>query len=64
VSAAIPFLTYVWHYLAARLLYDHLLRPLTHGRVSALALVLAIVVVAFAIGWWTASGRWARRRRV
>jgi hypothetical protein len=65
-SAAIRFIPYLWHYLVARLLYDHLVRPLIHGRVSVLALVCAIALAAFAIGWWSRSGRYARsptRRR-
>jgi hypothetical protein len=56
-SAAIPFITYLWHYLVARLLYDHLVRPLIHSRVSVLALVCAIALAAFAFGWWSRSGR-------
>jgi hypothetical protein len=61
MSAAIPFITYVWHYLAARLLYDHLLRPLIHGRVSALTLTGAVALAAFGIGWWSRSANGSRR---
>ena len=61
--AAIPFITYVWHYLVARLLYDHLLRPLIHGRVSVLPLVCAVALAAFALGWCSRRGRPITRRR-
>jgi hypothetical protein len=59
-SAAVILFTYLWHYLVARLLYDHLVRPLVHGRISALGLICMAAIAAFAIGWWSAG---ARRRR-
>jgi hypothetical protein len=43
--AATGFLTYVWHYMLARLLYDELVRPLVRGRVST-ALVIAVAALA------------------
>jgi hypothetical protein len=52
------FLTYVWHYLLARTLYDELLRPTARGDFSALLILLGLVVLAFC-AW-----RGARRRRV
>jgi peptidoglycan/LPS O-acetylase OafA/YrhL len=63
-GGATAFITYLWHYLVARLLYEHLLRPLIHDRVSALALVCVAVLAAFAIGWWSARRRPGARRRV
>jgi hypothetical protein len=62
-SAAIPFITYLWHYLVARLLYEQLLRPLTHGRVSVIAVIGALALAAFALGWWSRRGRPITRRR-
>lgn len=56
MSAATTFVTYVWHYLIARTLYDQVLRPLIHGRACAV-LVLVLVAAAFAVGRFT-------RRRV
>lgn len=44
-APASSFLTYLWHYMLARLLYDELVRPLAHGRVST-GLVLAVVAIA------------------
>ena len=61
--AAVTFVTYVWHYVVARLLYDHLVRPLLQGRVTAIAMICAIAVAAFAIGWWSGRGRVGPRRR-
>jgi hypothetical protein len=49
MSVATAFLTYVWHYLIARTLYDQVLRPLLHGRASAV-LVAALVAAAFVLG--------------
>jgi hypothetical protein len=49
MSGATMFLTYLWHYLIARTLYDQVLRPLIHGRASA-AVVLVLVAGAFALG--------------
>ena len=47
MSEATALLTYVWHYLVARLLYDELLRPLMgRDRTAALAaLALALLAV-------------------
>ena len=45
--ATASFVTYLLHYLAGRLLYDELVRPLFGGRwLAALALLVAIVLVA------------------
>jgi hypothetical protein len=56
------FLTYVWHYLLARLLYDDLIRPLLHG--GAAALVGAIACVAVAVWLWRRRVRRPRGRRI
>jgi hypothetical protein len=51
MSASVGFVTYLWHYLIARLLYDQLIWPLFHGRGGPLvpiglaaAAVLMVVV--------------------
>lgn len=49
-TVAVSFLTYVWHYLVARMLYDHLVRPLGHGDAAGLALIVCVAAVAFALG--------------
>jgi hypothetical protein len=54
---AITLITYLWHYLVARLAYDHLLRPLIHGHVTGTLLLGAVAAAGFVIG------RWSRRRR-
>ena len=53
------FVTYLWHYLAARALYDELLRPLMHGHPGPLVALGLLVAGAFALGRRTA----VRRRR-
>jgi hypothetical protein len=55
--AAITLLIYVWHYLVARLAYDHLLRPLIHGHVTGMPLICGVAAAGFVIG------RWSGRRR-
>jgi hypothetical protein len=62
------FVTYLWHYLAARAIYDELLRPLMHGRPWVLLFVAGVAALAFAVGRWsgrrspTQRGRTLRRR--
>jgi len=55
-TGTLSFLTYVWHYLLARLIYDQLVRPLTHGGAAGPALVVLVAGAAFA------AGRLTRRR--
>ncbi len=43
------FVTYLWHYLATRAIYDDLLRPVTHGHPEVLILGL-LGAGAFALG--------------
>jgi hypothetical protein len=47
---AISLFTYVWHYLIARMLYDHLVRPLAHGDAAELLLLVCVSVGAFVLG--------------
>jgi hypothetical protein len=55
IAATIDLVTYVWHYVLARMLYDQLARPLLRGRMSELLLVLAVAVTAFLVGRWHGS---------
>ena len=47
---AVSVLTYVWHYLVARMLYDHLLRPVGHGDAAGLLVLAGVAGVAFVLG--------------
>ena len=47
---AVSLLTYVWHFLVARMIYDQLVRPVIHGDAARLALLACIATVAFALG--------------
>ena len=50
MSAATAFLTYLWHYVFARTIYDHVIRPLLHGHASGAVVLVCVVVVAFGLG--------------
>ncbi len=52
VAPATEFVTYLWHYMLARLLYDELVRRILHGHAPAwwLVAVLAAFVLALARG--------------
>jgi hypothetical protein len=54
-------LTYVWHYMVARVLYDELVRPLVHGHLSTAPALAAVAAVAFVLG--RVRRRTGRRRR-
>lgn len=58
---AVTLITYVWHYLTARLVYDQLVRPLSHGRGATTLLICGVAAVAFVLGRWT--GRHAPHAR-
>ena len=49
-TTAVALLTYLWHYLIARTIYDDLVRPLAHGNLSVGLLVLCVATVAFVAG--------------
>ena len=49
-GAAVSLLTYLWHYLVARLIYDQLIRPVLDGDAARLAVLVSIAAVAFAVG--------------
>lgn len=44
------FITYLWHYLAARAIYDDLLRPVTRGHPGSLIVLGVLLAGAFALG--------------
>lgn len=44
------FFTYLWHYLAARTIYDEVLRPISRGHPGGLVLIALIAAIAFAVG--------------
>jgi hypothetical protein len=48
--AGVSLVTYVWHYLVARMLYDELVRPLAHGDVTFVVLLACVAAGGFAIG--------------
>ena len=50
ILAATALLTYLWHYLLVRTIYDHLLRPLIHGRVPVALVVVGVAAAGFALG--------------
>jgi hypothetical protein len=52
------FITYLWHYLAARTIYDELLRPLTHGHPATWLLIGALIAAAFLLGRRSARRSW------
>jgi hypothetical protein len=47
---SVTFITYLWHYLTARAIYDELLRPLTRGHPGALLVVALVAAAAFLLG--------------
>jgi hypothetical protein len=47
---AASLLTYLWHYLVARMLYDQLIRPLAHGDASGLAMLVCVAIGSFVLG--------------
>jgi hypothetical protein len=54
---SVTFLTYLWHYLAARAIYDYFLRPLVRGHPMPLVLLLLFAAFAFLLGRWSTTGR-------
>lgn len=68
-GSAVIFITYLWHYLTARLVYDQVLRPLIHGHPQGALLLCGVAIASFALGHRSArggsgrAGRLSRRRR-
>jgi hypothetical protein len=52
----VTLVTYVWHYVVARLIYDQLLRPVMRGHLSALLVLACVLAVGLAL-----ARRWRRR---
>ena len=50
MSAATALLTYLWHYLVARTIYDQLVRPLAHGHLPGAVPVVGVAAAAFVLG--------------
>ena len=59
-TSAVTFITYLWHYLVARTVYDQMLRPLIHGHPGSALLVCCVAIAGFAVGRWSARRRSAR----
>ena len=55
MSAATAFLIYLWHYIVARAIYDHVVRPLVHGHAAGAVAFVCVAVLAFALGRVTRS---------
>jgi hypothetical protein len=55
------FLTYVWHYMLARLLYDELVRPLVRGHTGLALAVLALAGAVLLLGRVTRRRKQSRR---
>jgi hypothetical protein len=47
---SVLFITYLWHYLAARAIYDEVVRPLTRGHPASLLLLVLISAAGFYLG--------------
>jgi hypothetical protein len=54
------FVTYLWHYLVARLIYDDVVHPLTRGDGGALLIAAGVT----AVGASLVARRRRRRRRL
>ena len=50
MTAAAAFLSYLWHYVVARMVYDDLLRPLLRGHGTAAVVFVCVLIAAFALG--------------
>jgi hypothetical protein len=58
--SAVTLLTYIWHYLVARMIYDQLVRPVMHGDLAGIALLGCVAALAFTAGRWTVRRRHPR----
>ena len=52
-EGALTVVTYLWHYLVARLVYDQLVRPAIHGHLTFALVTGGVGAAAFLIGRWT-----------
>jgi hypothetical protein len=68
IGSAVTFISYLWHYLVARMLYDQVLRPLIHGHARGALLLCGVAIGSFALGRWNGrrgsvrADRLSRRR--
>jgi hypothetical protein len=46
----VALVTYVWHYLVARMIYDQLVRPLAHGDAAGVLLLACVAGGCFILG--------------
>jgi hypothetical protein len=46
----VALVTYLWHYLVARMVYDQLVRPLAHGDAAGALLLACVAGIAFIVG--------------
>ena len=51
-EAAVTFVTYLWHYLIARMIYDDVVRPLLRGDASGVLLIGCVAIAGFVMGAW------------
>ena len=63
MTSAVTFITYLWHYLLGRLVYDQMLRPLIHGHPWSALAVCCVAIGGFAVGRWSARRRTPRGTR-
>jgi hypothetical protein len=47
---AATLMTYLWHYLIARMVYDQLIRPLARVDASGFALLVCVALGSFVLG--------------
>jgi hypothetical protein len=59
-TSAVTLITYLWHYLLARTVYDQMLRPLIHGHPSRALPLCCVAIAGFAVGRWSGRRQSAR----
>lgn len=55
--SAVTFITYLWHYVLARMVYDQVLRPMVHGHPGNALLMACVAIGGFAVGRWSGTRR-------
>jgi hypothetical protein len=63
LTRAVTLITYVWHYLLARMIYNEVVRPLLHGDASGLLLIGCVGIAGFLVGAWRERRSRSRRER-
>ena len=59
-TSGVTLITYLWHYLLARTVYDQMLRPLIHGHPGSALPICCVAIAGFAVGRWSGRRRSAR----